>query len=293
MDLSAVRHWAAFMAMACSLVLSIVSCEKVVTDELNVADTPPRLVIEGGIERNPLRLDRPQRIRLTTTIAYLSRQQPPAVENAVVKVDDGSQEWIFSHVGDGWYEATGIEAEVGKTYTLSIVWNGDMYLGGSTMQAVPPIDSLYYAYEAATTITEEGYFVRIDVTDPAGVENFYYYRVLVNDTVFIVPDRGNNRTLVLSDAFFDGQTSKGVNPNEEIRISIGDTVTVQQLAITRGYYDYLYSLFTQTGNQGLSVVGNPPPAPIRSNLLNTTSPAQYPLGHFYAADVFEKTVVIE
>ena len=284
---------AAYQVVAYLLLISTVSCEKVVTDELNVADTPPRLVIEGGIERNPLRLDQPQRIRLTTTIAYLSKQQPPAVENATVKVGDGTQEWVLIHIGDGWYEATGIQPELGKTYTLTIAWNGDTYQGGSTLEAVPPIDSLYYAYEAATTITDEGYFVRLDVTDPAGVANFYYYRVLINDTVFIVPDRGNNRTLIQSDVFFDGQTSSRINPNEEVRIKLGDTVTVQQLGIPRGYFEYLYNLFTQTGNQGLSVVGNPPPAPIRSNLLNTTSPAQYPLGYFYTADVSEKSIVIE
>jgi hypothetical protein len=111
--------------------------------------------------------------------------------------------------------------------------------------------------------------------------------------VFVVPDRGNNRTLILSDAFFDGQKSTRVNPNEEVRIEIGDTVAVQQMGITKGYFDYLYSLFTQTGNQGLSVVGNPPPAPIRSNIINLNNPTRYPLGYFYTSDVSEKSVIIQ
>lgn len=269
------------------------SCEKVVTDELNVSQTTPRLVIEGGIERNEVRPKQPQRIRLTSTIPYLSKEQPSVVENATVKVDNGRKEWKFKYMGNGWYEGLDIQPEVGENFTLTIDWNGDRYQGSSIIQAAPKIDSLYYAYEQETSITDEGYFVRLDVADPAGVANFYYYRVLVNDTIFIVPDRGNNRTLILSDVFFDGQTSRRVNPNEEVRIKLGDRVTVQQLGITKGYFDYLYNLFTQTGNQGLSVVGNPPPAPIRSNILNITSPSKYPLGYFYTADVSEKSVFIQ
>jgi hypothetical protein len=274
------------------LLLTISACEKVVTDDLNVGASETRLVIEGGIERNPARPDAPQRIRLTSSLPYLSKEQPPAVDDALVQVSDGTQTWTFEHRGEGWYEAAGIEPAVGKTYTLDIAWRGDNYQGRSQIEAVPPIDSLYYAYEAATTITDEGYFVRLDVQDPAGVANFYYFRVLVNGIVFILPDRGNNRTLVLSDEFFDGQKSTRVNPNEEVRIQLGDTVTVQQMGITQGYFEYLYSLFTQTGNQGLSVVGNPPPAPIRSNIINLNHPTRYPLGYFYTSDVSEKSVII-
>ncbi|MEY3238706.1 MAG: hypothetical protein RIR11_144 [Bacteroidota bacterium] len=281
------------VAAVFQLILTLSACEKVVTDDLNVGASETRLVIEGGIERNPARPDAPQRIRLTSSLPYLSKEQPPAVENALMQVSDGTQTWTFEHRGEGWYEVAGIEPKVGKTYTLDIAWGGDNYQGRSQIEAVPPIDSLYYAYEAATSITNEGYFVRLDIQDPADVANFYYFRVLINGMVFVVPDRGNNRTLILSDAFFDGQKSTRVNPNEEVRIEIGDTVAVQQMGITKGYFDYLYSLFTQTGNQGLSVVGNPPPAPIRSNIINLNNPTRYPLGYFYTSDVSEKSVIIQ
>ncbi len=286
-------QWVSTAVLFTTLFFTTLGCEKVVTDDLNIGQSESRLVIEGGIERNPSRPQQVQRIRLSQTIPYLSKERAQAVTTALVSVSDGTQSWKFQHTSNGWYEVEGIIPTVNQTFKLTILWKGDTYQGQSQVLAVPQIDSLYYAYEAETSITDEGYFVRLDIQDPPGIANYYFFRVLVNDTVFVVPDRGNNRTLVLSDAFFDGKRSTRVNPNEEVRIKLGDKVTVQQLGIPRGYFDYLYQLFTQTGNQGLSVVGNPPPAPIRSNVFNTTRPTQYPVGYFYAADVNEKSIIIK
>ena len=114
----------------------------------------------------------------------------------------------------------------------------------------------------------------------------------VNGKLSTVPDPGNNSTLILSDEFFDGQTAQGVNPNEDAVIKLGDSIRVQQMGIRKRHFDFLYSLFTQTGNLGLSIVGNPPPASIRSNVVNTTNTRNSPLGFFYAADVAEASTVI-
>jgi Domain of unknown function (DUF4249) len=275
------------------LILSMTACEKVVTENLTTNTYEKRLVIEGGITRNLANSKQSQRIRLTETLPYLSSEKPKRVQDALVSVSDDNTVWNFKHIGDGWYENNMIVPKLNTTYSLKISWQGQSYEGEDKLLPVPSIDSLYYAYENATTITDEGYFVRLDFTDPIGVPNYYYYKVLVNDSIFIVPDRGNNRTVILSDKFFDGKKSKRINPNEEVRIKLGDTVTVQQLGIGQKYFEYLYQLFTQTGNQGLSVVGNPPPAPIRSNIINVTNPILYPLGYFYAADVSEKKVIIK
>ncbi len=217
-----------------------VSCEKVVTENLNENGTIRRLVIDGGLELN-----------------------------------------------------NEMDLSINGTYTLNIDWEGNRYSTSSTILPSPEIDTLYYAYEEATSITEEGYFVRLDLADPGGIDNYYYFKTFVNGIPFIIPDRGNNRTLLLSDKFFDGQTSFGVNPNEEIIAVPGDEVTVQLLGISKGHYDYLYNIFTQTGNQGLSVVGNPPPAPIRSNVINKTKPSLYPVGYFYTSYVSEKSILIQ
>ncbi|MFY7707141.1 MAG: DUF4249 domain-containing protein [Flavobacteriales bacterium] len=270
-----------------------VSCEKVVTENLNENGTIRRLVIDGGLELNPLRPDQSQKIRLTTSLPYLSQGTIPAVTDAEVHVESNGSIYSFEHTQDGWYESNEMDLSINGTYTLNIDWEGNRYSTSSTILPSPEIDTLYYAYEEATSITEEGYFVRLDLADPGGIDNYYYFKTFVNGIPFIIPDRGNNRTLLLSDKFFDGQTSFGVNPNEEIIAEPGDEVTVQLLGISKGHYDYLYNIFTQTGNQGLSVVGNPPPAPIRSNVINKTKPSLYPVGYFYTSYVSEKSILIQ
>ena len=270
-----------------------VSCEKVVTENLNENGTIRRLVIDGGLELNPLRPDQSQKIRLTTSLPYLSQGTIPAVTDAEVHVECNGSIYSFEHTQDGWYESNEMDLSINGTYTLNIDWEGNRYSTSSTILPSPEIDTLYYAYEEATSITEEGYFVRLDLADPGGIDNYYYFKTFVNGIPFIIPDRGNNRTLLLSDKFFDGQTSFGVNPNEEIIAEPGDEVTVQLLGISKGHYDYLYNIFTQTGNQGLSVVGNPPPAPIRSNVINKTKPSLYPVGYFYTSYVSEKSILIQ
>ena len=58
------------------------------------------------------------------------------------------------------------------------------------------------------------------------------------------------------------------------------------------YFNYLFQLFTQTGNTGINFGGNPPPATIRSNIINLDTPSRRAVGFFYTADVEEDTLTI-
>ena len=272
-------------------IISIFSCETDVTDEITLDGAPPKLVIEGGIERNVLNPSAEQQIKLSTTIGFLDDGNPTPVTNANVVVSDGAENFQFAHMADGIYVSNSIVPDLNVTYTITIEWNGETYIGSDTLNEVAPFDDVYAEFEEETLITDEGYFVKFDSTDPAGIENFYYYRAFRNGEFIIVPDPGNSTTLVESDVFFDGQQRIGVNPNEEVVYELGDTAIVQQLGISEEYHDFLFQLFEQTGNQ-VPIIGNPPPASIRSNVINTTTPSNRILGFFYAADVEEATLVV-
>lgn len=278
------------IAIALLLITLFISCEEDVTSDITL-NSIERLVIEGGIERNESNTN--QTIRLTKTAPYLTNDANPGVTDATVVVADGTNSWVFNHVGNGNYSNTSLLPETGKTYTITITWNGETYSGSDTLNEVPVFDKFYYKFEAETLFTDEGYFLKFDSTDPSGVANYYYYRTFKNDVYTIVPDPGNSQTLIVSDKFFDGQQRIGVNPNEEVAFKIDDMAKAQQLGISKKYYDYLYQLFEQTGNQGISFVGNPPPASIRSNIINVTNPSNRILGFFYSVDVEENSVLIE
>ncbi|MEM1001034.1 MAG: DUF4249 domain-containing protein [Bacteroidota bacterium] len=280
------RFFIAVLVMALAF-----SCETDVTNEITLNGEEPRLVLEGGIERNTVSPLAEQRIRLTTTIGFLDEGDPNPVSNAVVVVNDGLTDYEFSYSGNGFYTNSEIVAELNQTYIITIQWNGDTYVGSDTLNEVAPFDDVYAVFEEETLITDEGYFVKFDSTDPADIENFYYYRAFRNGEFIIVPDPGNSATLVESDEFFDGQQRTGVNPNEEVVYEVGDDAKVQQLGVSEAYHDFLFELFVQTGNQ-VPIIGNPPPASIRSNIVNITTPNNRILGFFYAADVEEASIVV-
>ncbi|MBL4559737.1 MAG: DUF4249 domain-containing protein [Labilibaculum sp.] len=276
-----------------SFFILLMSCETDVTNDIDLPAAPKRLVIEGGVERNRENLNQKQKIRLTTTANYLSDENVEVIKDATVVITDGLTTYDLVYTADGYYETDELTPKINKEYKISINWKGEVYEGSDKLNEVPSFDRFYYEFEEETIFTDEGYFIKFDCTDPAGVENYYYYRIFVNGVFTIVPDPGNNMTLVESDEFFDGQKRIGINPNEEVSFVPGEIATAQQLGISKAYYKYLYQLFVQTGNQGMSFVGNPPPASIRSNIVNLTNKDNRPLGYFYATDVVTDTILIE
>ncbi|WP_027392234.1 DUF4249 domain-containing protein [Aquimarina latercula] len=268
------------------------SCETDVTNDITLNESTPRLVINGGLERNTISPLPIQQIQLTTTASFLSTEDQPFVDDAIVTVTDGTNSWIFNHSTNGFYENTEIIPEIGNTYTITINWNGETYEGSDSISEVPSFDNFYFEFEEETIATDAGYFVKFDTTDPIDIANFYYYRLFKNNEFIIVPDPGNSEVLIVSDEFFDGRQRIGVNPNDEVPFEIGDIATAQQLSISEDYFDFLNELFIQTGNLGNPIIGNPPPASIRGNLINLSNPNNRALGFFYTVDIEEDTMTI-
>jgi len=274
----------------CISILTI-SCETDVTDDITIAESTPKLVINGGLERNITSPLATQQIRLTTTISFLSNEPNPPVTDATVSITDGTETWVFSHQGDGYY-ANAMMPVLDKTYTITIEWNGETYEGADPLNEAPKFTNFYTEFEEETIFFTGGYFIKFDSQDPADIENYYYYRVVKDGEYFIIPDGGNSFNLITSDEFFDGQMRSGVTLNREITFEPGELATGQQLGISEEYFDYLFELFTQTGSSG-GFGGNPPPATIRSNVINLTTPSNRAVGYFYSVDVEEGSVVVE
>jgi len=58
------------------IVLILVSCETEVTNDITLNGSAPRLIINGGIERNTTTPLAAQRIELTSTIGFLEDSDP-------------------------------------------------------------------------------------------------------------------------------------------------------------------------------------------------------------------------
>lgn len=268
------------------------ACETDVSDDIDLASFPPKLVIQGGLERNLTSPLSTQELRLTTTNDFLSDEVNPAVTDAQVSITDGTTVWPMAHQGNGVYANANLSPQVSTTYTMTIIWDGETYEGSDTLNEVPRFERFFAEFQAGTIFSPEGYILKFDTTDPENIENYYYYRVFRNGDFVITPDPGNSQNLIKSDEFKDGQQIIGGEINGEIAFQVGEEATGQQLGISEEYFDYLFQLFTQTGNTGINFGGNPPPATIRSNLINLDTPSRRAVGFFYAADVEEDTVTI-
>ncbi len=280
-----------FPQLLFALPLLLAACQTVV--DLDVTATPPQLVVEGVIERRPATpADTRQRLRLTTTVAFVgAAAEPPAVTDATVQVSDGTTTYDFTSVGGGFYECPALPAEVGRRYALRIRWRGEEYAAQTSLPDGPPIDSIYTAFKEETTVSPAGTYVRFDTRDPAGVRNYYEWRLFINGELQRNPDPGNAVEVIASDEFFDGRALTGLEPNGEITVSPGDSARVEQVAITVDQYHYLLGVFRLTGT-GNPAFGDPPPVTPRGNVQNVRAGGPAAQGYFGAGTVAVAALVV-
>lgn len=278
------------ITMIMMLILS--SCESVIDLELPNSNTN-RLVFEGGIVHREGGNPSTQEIRLTRTEHFFGETNSLFVEDAIVSIHDGSSETLFQYVGEGLYHIENYATEVGTTYTLNIRYQEQEYEASETVLPVVPISNMYTEFETASLFgSDDGYAVKIDFSDPAGVPNYYFWRLFSNGDYIIEPDGSNVTTLIRNDEFFDGNEIQGLKAHDEFLGQLGDDILVEQFAISSDRFDYLFALFTQTGG-GDGLFGDPPPASIKGNIRNLTDPNNRALGYFQVASVSSRALTIE
>ena len=268
-----------------------ISCQEVITVDLEEGQN--RLVVEGRIEKSKNADSGHQRINLSTTGDYFINNTTPRVSGASVSItDDHGQIVNFSENVDqaGLYETFNLLPEIGRTYTLSITYNGQTYRAVETLLPVAAIDSIYQVFVAENTFDEAGIRIKIDYTDPANGTNYYYWEQFQDGDSKITPNPGTKWTIIGNDELYNGQRFIGKIPNDELIYISGQKAIVRQIALSDYAYKYYFALFDQEGRRGgLSA----PPAPIRGNIENISNLDDYALGYFYAAETDEAALVVK
>jgi hypothetical protein len=239
------------------------SCEKEIT--IDLPKEPSKLVVEGWIEQ-----DQPATVILTKSSSYFDSITQAAliesiVSNAIVKVSDGNTTEQLTYTFVPFfplfaYKGSTLKGEIGKTYTLSVDWNGQNYSAVTTIQKTAQWDSLWFELKPNSDSIGN---IFASAHEDGSVYNYYraYTNILHVDEGF-VPILGS----VWDDKFFNGQTfsaqlyhgiaSNIVTPNPDnkrgIGYKLGDSVVTRLSTM-----DYESFKFWKAAESEIFSGGNP------------------------------------
>lgn len=262
------------------LLLSVTACEEVI--KLDLESGEPRVVIEGIVTDQA----GPYTVTIKKSVDFYDRNNFPAGTGATVKISDseGNAD-ILTEVEDGIYQTNTLEGVAGRTYNLTVDFEGKTYTASSTIPAKDvKIDSLFYEFEEESLFYEEGFYVTSYFTDLPEVKNFFRLNLFVNGAPYLFETDNDdefvedNNFYLINDKFFEGNQ---IDYEFFAKLKAGDSVYVELHNLDEATYDY-YTTLVQVIDGG----GMAPSNPI-TNLSNDA------LGYFGAISVEGASVIIE
>jgi hypothetical protein len=201
----------------------------------------------------------------------------PATSGAIVTITDneGNSDKLVE-TEPGKYTSASLTGKPGSTYTLDILFEGEHFIGSSTMPEPVYFDAIEFS-----KINNFGGSKNVPVpvySDPEHAGNYYRFIEEVNgkriDAVFVRDDKVTNGRIVRQPLFdfSDKSTDKG------------DTVQIEMMCIDEIVYDYFFSLSQIAGGSGPNQTGTP------ANPLSNISGGA--LGYFSAHTVQIKEAIV-
>ncbi|ADB41310.1 DUF4249 domain-containing protein [Spirosoma linguale] len=288
------RYFVLFLFLAGVIALN--GCTTVIDAKLDTG--PTQLSVDGTLTDLPGQ----QTIRLTQTAAYFDNSQPTPATSATVTVSDNTgKTYPFTDPdNDGYYvwqpSAKDTLGRVGRTYQLTIAYQGETYQASTKMNRVPPIDSIIFVKRKLSPFSKtEGYRAELYATDIAGATDYYRIRFSRNGELqnkpanIITSQDGGFRgaTNVTDGLVFIAPIRRSVNPDS--LYNMNDVVKVELQSITLAGFDFWQSLRTQITNGGLFAT---PSVNLPTNIINTNPNGRKATGFFITSAVRSKTVSV-
>ncbi|MCX8020520.1 MAG: DUF4249 domain-containing protein [Chitinophagaceae bacterium] len=262
----------------------------------------PKLVVEATIENG-----QPPIVFLSRSVNFFSKMDPQTlsqsfVRNAEVYVSNGSVThklreysvplgggyFIYFYSADTTNPSTYFVGELKKTYSLRIVYDGEIYTAQTTIPEITRrIDSLYWK-PAPPGNPPNKVALMIRATDRPGYGDYVRYFTKRNQEPFYAGLNSVYDDQIIDGTTYEVQVERGINRNDGIAngysfFDKGDTVTLKLCNIDKATYD-----FWRTLEFNFASIGNPFSNPTRiiSNISGNS------LGYFggYAAQY--KTLII-
>lgn len=217
---------------------------------MDIADSEPQIVIEGKISTDTTVYS----VFVSQTVPYNAASNT-YIDNASVSIsDDQGNVQTLTSVGNGEYQTALMAGMVGQTYTISVQHEGQVYENYSEIRNPVQLDSLSPIFIPENSIpgVDEGIYLQVYYTDPAGLGDRYRIIFTKNDTVFNTADD----YFLSNDAFDDGLQDVASFFGDRFRLKPGDKVKIELWTLDEHVYDY-YQTLENIISQGFAPTGVP------------------------------------
>jgi hypothetical protein len=240
----------------------LAGCTKEIT--IDLPEVESKIVVDGGIFTGEF-----AQVTLTNSAGYFDPVDSTSlagylISNATVTLTDGIQTDTLRPTVDFTlpipfvYRGSVIQGQVGRTYTLTIVANGETVTAVTTIPQPVALDSLWFELEGGSDSLG---FIWANLNEPAGLGNGYrwFAKREGRDDRFLPPFGS-----AFFDKFIDGQDfdfgyNRGMEPGstapdddgpERGRFRLGDTVVVRFCSIGTAEVEFFRSYESIVSNQG-------------------------------------------
>ncbi len=170
------------------------------------------------------------------------------------------------------FDQFALQGQSGHTYKLSVLYDGATYAATSTMPAAVELDSVTFVQNFDFN-NKNAINAVVNFPDPPGLGNDYQFIEFQNGRQ--LPD-----LFVFEDRLSDGKYIRQTLYNDTSTLVKGDQFEVDMYCVDKNIYNYFFSLFTVTGNNGFQFRQSP--ANPNSNISNGS------LGYFSAHTVVSR-----
>jgi hypothetical protein len=249
---------------------------------IDVEQADSKIVIEGLLTNQSGK----QFVKVARTVGFYDEGINPAVSGATVRVTDnlGNVTPYTESENSGVYlPDAAFVGQVGRTYSLEVVVDGDTYSATEELLSVTKIDSLTYGIseEEYGDPEEKGryYSAFMYTKEPQDEDNFYMFKFYRNGEWL----NDNGEDITVTDDVAVGEAIEGLEMPEYH--ALGDSVSMEMYSLTKTQYIYWSDVANLIFSDG--GVFSPLPANPRSNISGGA------LGVFQVSSVESDYVVIK
>lgn len=295
--------------LLCALLL-VLSCVEPY-EPSSIANAPHMLVVDGFFDASVGEVN----VKLSRTISLTDNEVPPRETGATVALEDNDGGSVpLVEVVEGEYKATGITADLNRTYRLRVAIAGDVYLSDFVpVNVSPPIESIDF-----TTGSGE-LAISVSTSDPTGKQKYFrwtfsetfQYQVTYQSSWILQggqarlrdedqyihrcwrTDKSNSIFVATSSGFSEDRiTNFPLRTLSRGSFSLQSeySIEVKQQALTAEGYAYWQGLYKTTEDVG--GLFDPLPGQISGNLYNENDAKEIVIGFFSAGQISKKRIFI-